>query len=165
MSLHSSRQIGQIDQVTVLLDANGDVLVPAGPKGDQTKKTAMSLTCKRQYDEKTLELPTAAGRWRGVCWYEEADASLRQAGKSERLSLSPSHRLIAQEISEGAVVPFCLKGPLSPEELDLVQAVGCSLPLDDLLPAEPPRPVSSGRRPTSCWPCSWAWKRSRPTRW
>jgi hypothetical protein len=148
-TIRSARQIGQLDRITVLLEASGDLLRRAGPQATKAGRIPMSLACKRQYQEKTLELPgdpragAPAECWRGVRWYEEADATLKLRDTSHRAVLTPPRRLIAVEIAPPAVTRFCPEGPLTLDELELVQAVGDSLPLDGLLPGEP---VPVGRK-------------------
>jgi hypothetical protein len=145
-SLRSTRQAGQIDRVTILLEAAGDLLMRSGPRGEKNEKTPMSLVFKRQYDEKTLELPAAgaaAKRWRSVRWYDDAEATLDLAHEPQKLTLSPGHRLIGLEVAPNSVTHFCPRGPLSLAELELVRTVGDSLSLDALLPSEA---VPSGRK-------------------
>jgi quinol monooxygenase YgiN len=139
-SFRTARQVGQVDRVTISLEMNGDRVLPAGPQGGKTEKEPVSLVCKRQYDEKTLEMPRGSDmRWRAVRWYDEAEAALKLAGEARKPVLSPEHRLIGLEITPEAVTHFCPNGPLTSDELELVRAVGDSLLLDGLLPGEPVR--------------------------
>jgi hypothetical protein len=142
-TIRSARQIGQLDRVTVLMEGSGDLLPRVGLRGAKSASIPMSVVCKRQYHEKTLELPgdPRAGapteRWRGVRWYEEAEATMKLRDTSHRAVLTPPRRLIAVEIAPPVVTRFCPAGPLTLDDLELVQTVGDSLPLDALLPAEP----------------------------
>ncbi|MGA2067136.1 MAG: hypothetical protein ABSG86_19320 [Thermoguttaceae bacterium] len=143
-TIRSVRQVGQIDRVTVLLEASGDLLERAGPRAEKIERTRIDLTCKREYYEKTLELPGGPtnGR-RGVRWYQEAEAAWKERDKPQRRVLAPGHRLIGLDITPPAATRFCPTGALTLDELELVRALGDSLPLDALLPSEP---VPVGRK-------------------
>jgi hypothetical protein len=147
-TVRSGRQVGQLDRVTVLWEASGDLVRRGGAKAEKTEKIPMNLVCRRQYCEKTLELPAAAQagsaaapataeHWRGVRWYEDAEANMKLRNTSHRVVLASQRRLIALEITPPVVSRFCPAGPLTSDELELIQTTGDSLPLDALLPTEP----------------------------
>ena len=80
----SQRQVGHIDHVNILLEASGDVLTKSG-SGEKPERQEIGLTCRRDYDEKTLQMPTddgedAAGRSllpRGLGHAQERQRSCR----------------------------------------------------------------------------------------
>ena len=133
----SRRKVGQIDRCNVLLEASGDLLVKSA-SGEKPERQEVSLSCHRDYDEKTLQLPAAADKTlRGIRYYREATAKLRKGTVTLNPALRPEHRLVAVEIVGSKATPFSPRGPLSVAELELLSAVGETLPLDQLLPDNP----------------------------
>jgi hypothetical protein len=136
---HSQRRIGQIDRVNVSLDANGDLLVRSsgGTAMEAHQRQEVTLSCNRDYDEKTLQLPTGADTTaRAVRYYREAEAKISKGKVSLNPALRSGRRLVGVEISGSKLTPFSPRGPLNVDELELLSAVGDSLLLDQLLPAK-----------------------------
>jgi len=133
----SQRQVGHVDHVNILLQVSGDVLMKAG-SDEKPSRQEVGLTYRRDYDEKTLQLPTATEKTlRGVRYYHEVLATLKKAAVVQNPTLRPENRLVAVEIVGGKETLFSPRGPFNWEELDLVSTVGESLPLDQLLPGKP----------------------------
>ena len=131
---HSQRKTGQIDHANVQLEAKGDLLVRSS-SGEKPERQEVSLECHRDYDEKTLQLPAAADKTlRGVRYYREATAKLHKGTADLSPSLRADRRLVGVEISGAKVTPFAPRGPLNVNELELLSAIGETLPLDQLLP-------------------------------
>jgi hypothetical protein len=123
-----------------VLEASGDLLVSpsGGTNSDKTERQAVSLACRRDYDEKTIQLPTDSDTTsRSVRYYREATAKLKKGPTELSPALRPEHRLVGVELNKAKVTPFCPRGPLDIDELELLSAVGDTLPLDQLLPAKP----------------------------
>ena len=130
----SQRQVGQIDHVNILLQTSGDVLTKADTS-EKPDRVKVALTCRRDYDEKTLQLPTATEKTqRSVRYYHEASATLQKAEAVQNPMLGPDSRMVGVEIAGAKETLFSPKGPLNWDELDLVATVGESLSLDQLLP-------------------------------
>ncbi len=133
----SQRQVGHIDHVNILLELSGDVLTKSGTS-EKPERLEVGLTCRRDYDEKALQLPTATEKTlRGVRYYHEASATLKKGTVVLHPVLGPENRIVGVEIVGGKATLFSPKGPLNMDELELVTAVGESLPLDQLLPSKP----------------------------
>ncbi|MEI8372922.1 MAG: hypothetical protein WCJ35_08820 [Planctomycetota bacterium] len=133
----SQRQVGHIDHVNILLEASGDVLTKSGTS-EKPERLEVGLTCRRDYDEKTLEIPTTSEKTlRSVRYYHEASATLRKGTVAQTPALRPESQIIGVEIVGGKSTLFSPKGPFSMDELELVTAVGESLCLDQLLPGNP----------------------------
>jgi hypothetical protein len=128
-----------IDHVTVLLEIAGELQTGA-PKDKQAEKShrkAISGECNLQYDEKTLEVPDgAAGRWRSIRSYEKATASLKIEKDPFQPTLRPRRALVVAQVEPPKTTLFSPRGPLTLEELDLIEVLGNSLLLDQFLPAE-----------------------------
>ncbi len=137
---HSRRQIDQVDHSSVLLDAKGDLLVKSstGAGAAKPERQDVGLSCRRDYDEKTLQLPTATDKtYSSVRYYHEASAKLKKGSVALNPALRPERRLVGVEIKGSKVMPFSLRGPLNVDELELLSAVGETLNLDQLLPTKP----------------------------
>ena len=137
--LRSLRGIGKIDHVEVLLEASGDLLVKsAGTAGTaKPERQDVALSCRRIYDEKTLQLPDIGKTFRAVRFYRDANAKLKKGTVELNPTLRAERRLVGLEITGAKSTPFCPRGPLNVDELELLSAVGDSLPLDQLLPGKP----------------------------
>ncbi len=133
----SQRQVNHFDHVNILLEAIGDVLTKSGTD-EKPSRQRVNLTCRRDYDEKTLQMPMATEKTlRGVRYYHEASATLKKGTIVQKPALRPENRLVGVEIVGGKETLFCPTGPLNWDELDLVATVGESLFLDQLLPGKP----------------------------
>jgi hypothetical protein len=131
------REVGNIDHVNILLELSGDVLTKAGTS-ERPERSPVTLTCRRDYDEKTLQLPGESEKTvRGVRYYHEASATLKKAAALLTPTLSADNRIVGVEIVGGKATLFSPKGPLNMDDLELVTAVGDSLSLDQLLPDKP----------------------------
>ncbi len=133
----SRRQNNHIDHVNIRLEVSGDVLTKS-QSGEKPQRLEVGLTCRRDYDEKTLQMPTETEKTlRAVRYYHEASATLKRGTAVQNPALRPENRLVGVEISGAKETLFSPKGPFNMDELELVTAVGESLCLDQLLPGKP----------------------------
>ncbi len=136
-TLQSQRQVGQIDRVNIVLEASGDVLAKTA-SGDATERVAVSVSARRDYDEKMLSVGDASDKaLRSVRYYNEAAANVKRGTSEQKPTLRDDRRLIGVEIVGGKATPFSPQGTLDIDELELVTAAGESLPVDQILPATP----------------------------
>ena len=135
-SFASQRHINHTDHVNIRLEASGDVLTKS-ETSEKPNRQKVGLTYRRDYDEKTLQIPTATEKaLRGVRYYHEAAATLKKGTVAQNPTLRPENRIVGVEIVGGKETLFSPKGPFNWDELDLVATVGDSLPLDQVLPAK-----------------------------
>lgn len=139
-TLQSQRSPGQTDKVTVLMEVSGEFKDRPAAGKDKEERVAMNGTCRLSYWEKTLA--AKADSRRSVRYYETARADVKFKDGAHQPSLSAERRLIGAAVDEssGATL-FSLGDPLSRDELELIDMIGNSLVLDDLLPS---RPVTVG---------------------
>jgi hypothetical protein len=136
-TLASQRNVGSLDHVNIQLDARGDLLTKSGTD-EKIDRQQVSLSCLRDYDEKTLQLPdTAEKSLRSVRFYHESSGSLTKADAVISPKIRPENRIVGVEIAGQKSTIFSPKGPLNLDELELVSTLGDSLCLDQLLPAGP----------------------------
>lgn len=139
--LVSQPAVGQTVRVEVQLDVGGDLTLADEGK---TRKLKMSVAGKLAYDEKTLP-PDSANRLarRSVRYYDQAAAVIKIDNGGVEPKLDKGRRLIVADSSGGRATLFSPSGPLTRQELDLIDVPANSLLLDSLLPD---RPVGVGDR-------------------
>jgi len=107
---------------------------------DSAEKAApLDLNAKAAlvYAEKTLKWATSSeGVGRAIRHYEKAGASIAVGEGKFQPTLRPDRRLIAVEVRSPKVFLFSPQGLLTRDELDLVDLLGNSLLVEQLLPAQ-----------------------------
>ena len=131
-------------QVSIELEAGGNMLVRAETPQNGTlapeQRPPMSVSAKLQYTERRLANPTTAtrsGSPLAVRFYDVAEAVIKvdQSGIAPRLA--EDRRLIVLENAGFRPTLYCPKGALPREQLDLIDAIGNSYVVDELLPQTP----------------------------
>jgi hypothetical protein len=132
-TLVSRRKPDQTDRVTVLMEVNGEF------KEDKGERTRMSGVANLTYDEMTLA--AEPDRLRSVRYYENAQSSAKFKDGSHNPSLAKTRRLVGVAVDPANVSLFALREPMTRDELEVIDIIGNSLLLDQLLPE---RPVAIG---------------------
>lgn len=126
--------------VTVGLKLGGNIEVrdvSATTGSTSTQKRPLEVNATLEYDERHLSMKQSAR------FYEKASATIRVDDKQTRPTLSEDRRLVLAEIpdrSKAAEQRILLHSPndvLSREELDLIDVVGNTSVIDELLPETP----------------------------
>lgn len=136
-TLRSSRKAGDVTQVKVEMEVGGDLKVVAEGK---VKPLKMSVKGKLAYEEKLLDASTADDdgiRLRSARHYDLADAEIKIEDGDGKPKLREERRLIVVDATPEQTVLFSPQGPLTREELDLVDVPGNSLWIEKLLPSKP----------------------------
>ncbi len=127
---------GQFQQVQAAIEVRGDLLVKAEEGGQQ--KLPIVVTGKVAYDERLLAVSTSQKARRAIRHYHEATAEIKVGQGLASPKLNPERRLIvAQTDEDGTPLLFSPQGPLSRDDLDLVDILGNSLALPGVLPNRP----------------------------
>jgi hypothetical protein len=135
-----------LTRVTIELDAGGNDVVRAATdsKGATVKngeqKLPMSVSAKLQYDERRLESGASnASRNQPLClrYYTVAEGTLKVDTSGLAPKLADDRRLIVVESGSARPNLYSLDGPLTREQLDLIDVTGNSCLLDRLLPTSP----------------------------
>lgn len=146
IDLSSSKEPGQLAHVSIQIDVGGHNLVrPQQSPPDMKAATAeqslpISVAAKLAYDEKRLATGTAnasPGAPLAVRYYDQAEAVIKVNETGRSPQLSDDRRLIVLEHSQQRPLAFCPDGPLSREQFDLIDAVGDSFHVEELLPKQP----------------------------
>jgi hypothetical protein len=135
-TLRSSRAVGSVDHVEAAMDMGGELIESAAPKeGNPVQREKTSVQAILNYDEKTLECVSAdAGPLRSIRCYQKAAATFHRGTSSEQRTLREERTTIGVLIEPPRVSHFSPAGPLTRNELELVDLFGNSLLLDRLLP-------------------------------
>lgn len=134
-ALSSGRKAGDIDRVAAMLEVGGHVI---GVADGKVRREKMSVVCRLAYDEKTLEAPTGpAGRWASIRYYDKATAVVKVGDDGLKPTLRARRRLIGVETDSQKATLFSPRGPLTRDELELIDVLGNSLLLDRFLPEQP----------------------------
>jgi hypothetical protein len=87
------------------------------------------------FDEKILEATSGSDRLRSVQYYRQAAAKLRVGEDTHAFSLDGDRNLIVAEMTDQDLVLFSPLGPLTREELELIDTQGNVAVVHRLLPA------------------------------
>jgi hypothetical protein len=140
MVLQSSRVVGAIDHVSVSVEAAGertaDQTAPGSAASAKPAKAAVVVSCQLEFDEKSLEVPTGeAMAWRSLRHYGRAEATLDLGGEKLSPKLRADRCYVVAEAKPPTTTVFSPGGPLTRDELEILEVMGNSLLLDALLPA------------------------------
>lgn len=138
-TLVSQAAPGEAVRVEVQLDVGGDLKLAEEGK---VRALKMSVSGKLVYDEKLLSGKTSpdatdgkgTGLRRSARRYKTAEAVIKIDQGGVEPNLRADRDLILAEAGGGRATLLSLAGPLTREELDLIDVPGNSLVLDDLLP-------------------------------
>lgn len=133
--LTSGWQPGESQHISLELEVGGHLIVTGDKK---TEKLPMSVVAKLDYVETLLMSDyTGSRHLRSARKYDQAEAIIRvdKGGLTPKLP-EFEERLIV-DIEKGQAIIFNPAEPLTRDQLDLIDIVGNSLSLEDILPAEP----------------------------
>ena len=130
--LVDSRAPGDLQEVTVNVFVTGKLKTK--DKEKQTVEVPLGVNGRLRYDERIRDLEVDAAKVRSARHYHEATARIQVDTFTIEPRLSKRHLLLMSEVDEDQAKLFCPMGPLSREELDLVNVQANSLVLPSLLP-------------------------------
>ena len=129
--LQSKCQSGDVYSVTAKIQVQG-TLQPS--KDAKTAPLPMTVDGHFKYDEMRLDDGKKADR-RSVRYYHEAAASIQVDKHRDSPELRDDMRLVVVQVDKAAVSISSLRGPITREELDLIDLPANTLLLDALLPS------------------------------
>lgn len=125
---------GHLQEVRVGFKVEGNLKI-RGP-GKQTVDVPLKVSAQLDYDERFLSVSAATGQpLRSLRAYRQAEADL-QVASAEPQKLRDSRRLIRTDRQKTRVQLSSLNGPLTREELELLDTQANSMVLSALLPAK-----------------------------
>lgn len=128
-TLASAHEPGEVRQVTLKIEAAGELKLNAD--GQKVVRRPVQVAAEFAYEETTgpNSIP--------VRHYAQAEAKLQVGNTSFPTQLTEQHRVVAIHREREQVTLYSPLGPLTRDELDLLQAPGNSDDLAELLPAHP----------------------------
>jgi len=128
----SARARPSTHRVQVVLEVRGDMKV----KSDGGKVTTLPLLVEGglTYDELLLDSKASPWSRRSVRHYSQAEAKMKVGNGALTRTLQPDHRLLVAQADRDGSLVFSPAGPLTRDELDLVDIQGNTLLLGCLLP-------------------------------
>jgi len=133
-SLRAERSPGGVDLVQAALEVVGDLKTVDEGKVHRMK---MSVAADFVYDERLLEVSRDGhGPMRSIRHYREAAGVIQSGDHQYKPALRDARRLIGVAIDGPELTLFSPQGPLSFEELELIDVLANSLLLDRLLPQQ-----------------------------
>jgi hypothetical protein len=129
---------GEVVRVEAQLEVGGEVKLAEQGKARALK---MSVAGKVVYDEKSLSVRRtgATDGARSVRYYRDAQAVIKIDEGGIEPKLRDDRRFVVADEAEGRATLFSPAGPLTREELDLIDLPANSLLVDRLLPDHPVR--------------------------
>lgn len=125
------------EQVRVKVELSGHLKMV---EGDEVAPVPIKANANLEYHERRLQAPQEKLiGLRGVRYYQKADATIHADKEEIKPVLDDNRRLVVVDCGPQDRVPqlFSPSGPLSREDLDLIDVPANSLVLDQLLPGEP----------------------------
>ncbi|MCB9939204.1 MAG: hypothetical protein H6823_13255 [Planctomycetaceae bacterium] len=126
---------GAIRDVQVAIEVTGDLKLNAD--GKQVNRLPMRVSGTARYDERTLRPGSGNASKRDARFYRDAKATIAIGDGRLEMGLNSNRRLIVAEADSSKVTLFSPLGPLTRDELELIQTQGNSSVLDRLAPAAP----------------------------
>jgi hypothetical protein len=145
ISLAPNPHPSELKRVTIQVEAGGHTIVRAeadAQSADQTQeqKLPMSVSANLQYDERSITPYSdslAEGAPIAIRYYDRAEAVIKVAESGRSPKLADDRRLIVAACGSDRPVLYSPDGPLTREQLDLIDVVGDAIALDRLLPSTP----------------------------
>ena len=122
---------GSYRQVRVIVEVEGKLKV--NPDGKEVQHVPIKATAEMQYVERTLAAKKAGSAARH---YAKAEAQIRLRETVLENSLRPERRLIVLDTQAGDPTQFSPLGPLTREELELIEVPASGIALTALLPGK-----------------------------
>ena len=134
-SLCPEQSLMTVNRVASSVEVGGQLSVVKQGKVNLLK---LEVAANMDYDERVFDVQNPVeGPWHSIRHYRRAEAAIRIENDAINPTLPSNRRLIGSKVEKSNVTMFCPDGPLSREELDLMDLQGNSLLLDRLLPLEP----------------------------
>lgn len=124
---------GSIQDVTTVVEVRGDLTINAD--GQKLHRLPLEAKAQLRYAEKFLAANEGAAEIRTIRHYAGAETQFVIKNSPMRQTLRPERRLIVADYGEASKL-YSPSGPLTREELDLIDVPGSSACLDMILPGK-----------------------------
>jgi len=126
---------GTFRQAKVIVEVEGKLKLNAD--GKEVKHLPLKVQGELHYLERVLSQATSWTEVRLLRSYQTANAKIRLHESDLTTALRPDRRLIAVQSNPKELLQFSPSGPLTREELDLIEMPASGLALEALLPSGP----------------------------
>ena len=133
--LRSAKPNGSAVRVTAKLEVGGHLKVTSD-KDKKTDSVPMSVVAQFGYDEQRLDDGAAADHRLAARYYDDVQATIKIADRAVKPEIRDSRRLVAAVLGKDGTYLLSPGGPLSREELELIDIPGNTLVVGDLLPQD-----------------------------
>ncbi len=134
-SLRPEPNLITVNRIKSSVEVGGDLTIV---KDSKVKPLKLEVAANLDYDERLFDgQDSEEGPWHSIRHYRRADAAIRIDDDTIKPTLTEDRRLVGVKIEGANVTMFSPEGPLTREELDLIDLQSNSLLLDRLLPLEP----------------------------
>jgi hypothetical protein len=140
VKLQTQCQRGDLTRVAVTLNVEGEMQVAGEGK---SLKLPMHVAGALKYDEMRLDDSASPMSRRSARCYVSAGAKIEIENHTDISSLRAERRLVLVNSGKEGIVISSLSGPLTREELELIDMPANSLVIDAILPAEAVQPGGS----------------------
>ncbi len=147
VKLQTQCQRGDLTRVAVTLNVDGEMQVAGDGK---SLKLPMQVAGALKYDEMRLDDSASPASRRSARCYVSAGAKIGIEKHTDISSLRADRRLILVNSGKDGIVISSLSGPLTREELELIDMPANSLVVDSILPADPVQPGDSWTPSADC---------------
>ncbi|MEX2174037.1 MAG: hypothetical protein WD872_06725 [Pirellulaceae bacterium] len=130
--LDSAQAGGSHQRVKVEVEVEGELKLNSD--GTEVKHLQLKVNAELEYVERTLEVGPPQASARVARSYDKAQAKIRLRDTDLANTLRDDRRLIVSQSSETAATSFSPLGPLTRDELELIDVPGSGLTLSALLP-------------------------------
>lgn len=134
-TLRTAAKAGDMQRIQAVLEVKGELRL--NPAGTGVTKLPLEVSGKVLYKERLLEYAAEWNKRRSVRLYEIADAKIKIGNGVVQQDLSKNNRLLTVQGIGNRTAFAGMHGPLTRDELELVDIQANSLLLDTLLPSGP----------------------------
>ncbi|MDA1051770.1 MAG: hypothetical protein O3C40_14995 [Planctomycetota bacterium] len=124
-----------IRDVHVVIEVTGDLKLNAD--GKQVNRLPMRVSGRLRYDERTLHPRSGDKSKQDARFYHDAKATIAIGEGRCEMGLSDERRLVVADVASTKLTLFSPLGPLTRDELELLQTQGSSSLLNRLAPVSP----------------------------
>jgi len=133
--LEADRKADRVVRVKVVYEVDGQLKLNAD--GKKVSRLPIDVRAELSYDER-LVAADVAPEWAGhsVRHYYQAKANINVGGVSHEPSLRSDRRLLAAQVDRSRQVLSSVQGPLTREELDVLEVPASNMAIHRLLPLQ-----------------------------
>ena len=130
----SNNKMGAMTRARLLLSVEGKLKIESAK--EKPYEPPIQVTAKHYYDEKITELSESQLPSQTIRYYYNAEAQIDIDQKSAQSELDKHKRYVAQDLN-GHALFYSPTGPMTREEIELINVPGNTTVLSQLLPAQP----------------------------